>query len=518
MNEMSAQEKILRLRAKNGQFTCEYNGRFLLSAYNPKSEAEKFVETLKIDFRPSVIFIIEPLLSWCEKPLRKKFPNSKLCAIRFFNDFSDSDIFWDKVLYFSANSQENHDKNSKDFSEILYDNFGEEILLSSFFFALPSIISTFSKRYESAMEQIKSAILKSRAVLFTRARFAKKWLINSIRFHRFAKHFKAIQKGENPIIIAASGSSLTSSLAFIKKYKKMFFLIAVSSALFPLLNYGIEPDLVLTSDGGFYAGKHLDCLEKSNTQIKKIPIAMSDEAHCARNLLSVANIIPLKYSDSSFDFLYKVSGIKFLQAKRNGTVSGTATEFALELTTSDVFLCGLDLCSNLGFQHANPNALEIIDEAKDFRIATKETRSTTSRFNSEESLSVYRNWFRNREQNFYSRVFRLSDNFKYSFDSAPLKDMNWNDFSEKIKKINFASIRKIKIVEANFSKNEFSDKEILKAIENNLNSTRFLREIFPAESLSLKKALSEEKIKTQSDLLNDKKHEFISKIRNLLNV
>ena len=156
-------------KSKSGLLTCSFQGKFLHSKYNPQAEGEKFAENLQADFSPLCVFIIEPALSYCATPLRKRFPSAALCAIRFLKDFSDYDKEWDKVFYLESG-------NSIPMSELLFENLGEEKLISSLAFDWNPTKQTFPQKNLESWSEIKKAILKARDVIATRAYFSKRWL------------------------------------------------------------------------------------------------------------------------------------------------------------------------------------------------------------------------------------------------------------------------------------------------------------------------------------------------------
>ncbi|MFC2602873.1 MAG: hypothetical protein ACFNX0_03045, partial [Treponema sp.] len=88
--------------AKNGSKTCSLNGIPLHSNYNPEREAQQFVHSVDMDFTPSFILITEPALSYCVMPLKERFPEAKICAVRYCNDFKSEDIMFDRVFYLNA--------------------------------------------------------------------------------------------------------------------------------------------------------------------------------------------------------------------------------------------------------------------------------------------------------------------------------------------------------------------------------------------------------------------------------
>jgi len=507
--------------AKNNEKTCSLDGKFFHSKYNPSAEAVKFVQNLQADFEPLCVFIIEPALSYCVDELRVRFPNSNICAIRIINEFKERDIFWDKVFYFSNN-----------LSNDLYNSLGEEKLCSSLFFdwtASKNIIcEKTSDIWNNTWNEIKSAIIKSRDVMLTRAYFSKRWLKN---FSIFAKNIKktAFIKQNNsnkPIIIAASGTSLKTSLPYLRKFRDKYFLIAVSSAFMPIVKFGIKPDFVISTDGGYWAKKHLLFSKKQVNEADILDntnhfFALSMESSVPNFIFKNESIISLLYDDCT-DFqryITKKLGIKTVLARRNGTVSGTALELAMNLTSNAIFLCGLDQAPSPEYQHTQPNALEFNSQQYDFRLKTKETRLTTSRFNSQNSLEIYRNWFISNSKKFNSpkeRIFRLSDNFSFSFDLGYIKDKNWSDFEKIID--NNQTITNIEIEsEILQNKNDDSIKsEILTELKKSFSDEKFINEVFPMDSLLLKREKSEEKRLQIKANLKEKQNKLLKEIERII--
>ena len=367
--------------AKNGSETCIKDGFPLHSNYNPEKEAERFAATLEVPFEPSWIIITEPALSYTAQFLRQKFPNTKICAIRFCKDFIKYDNFWDKVFYFDDTTLKDE----------LFNFFGEEISGSLFFASWKPSENAFPDIYIKVWQNIKSYITLSRDVLGTRIYFNRRWNKNSLKFALYIKNvldFK-ICKIAKPVVIAASGPSLKKLIPYLKADRDCFFLLAVSSAVRPLIEQKLLPDAVIST------------------------------------LLQTNIIVPLSYKDSIEALLLEKTGINPVKAERNGTVSGTAAELALQLS-NEVFFCGLDLCSSNGFQHTQPNELEIDKMPFDDRLSPLETRTALSTFTNN-SLSVYRSWFSTRPESFTSRIKRVY----YSSEPLKFKLGNIEDIDEK---------------------------------------------------------------------------------------
>ena len=490
--------------SRTGQKTCSVQGKYLHSKYNPQNEGERFAESLQADFSPLCVFILEPALSYCAKAIKKRFPEATVCAIRFTTDFSEQDKLWDRVFYASPSSQ-------IPLSEHLFNTLGEEKLISSLSFDWNPTKAVFQSESTNAWNEIKKAILKARDVIATRAYFSKRWLKNSVIFASKIRKTFLLEKGSSPVIIAASGPSLTTSLPFLREKRDAFFLIALSSAFMPLLKNSIVPDLVISTDGGFWAKKHLDFYRN-----KSCAIAIEAEGAAPKKLLENENIVPLCYEDGlEKEFLDSIS-CPYMLSERNGTVAGTALCFANTLTSGNIYLCGLDQAPSTAFQHVQPNALESGNEKYDFRLKNKETRITASRFNSAASLEIYRNWFISNSEFFAKKVYRLSDNYKYDFSLGQIREINWEDF-KIIEGQKSSGAKKIVFTEDKIKLNQDErNGKILEVLKNISKTQKFAEEVFPMDSILIKRELSEEKIQQLKSNINQKIEKLLKECEKLL--
>ena len=222
-------------------------------------------------------------------------------------------------------------------------------------------------------------------------------------------------------------------------------------------------------------------------------------------------IIPLCYKNSIGEKLFQSLNINYFYAQRNGTVSGTAAELALALTSKNIYFCGLDLSPSKSFQHTQPNSLEYFSQNKDFRLKNKESRISKSRFNSTGSLELYQNWFKTYSEQFHNRIYRLSDDFDYKNDLNNIKNVNWEFFQKTEKKqvtkqTNFFTKQKTSFIKINDT-----------IIDEILTSKNIQQELFPLESIMLKRTQN----KKEQDIINKKIeikiNELKEKIRILAN-
>ena len=401
------------LTAKNGSPTCKIGSVYIHSAYNPQREAERFADSVDPSFIPAYIVIIEPALSYCVQPLRSRFPKAKLLAVRFSTVFSSSDIYWDKVFNCT-------EETVSSFSEMLFSYIGEEGLSAAYFADWKPAVQSYPQLHDLVWQQIKSAAAKGRDVLATRAFYAKIWLRNTVRFCLSVRKTVQFSLGSKPILFVASGPSLKPSIPLIHQYRSDFFIIAASSAYEPLVFADIIPDACISTDGGFWAKKHIVTCA--------VPLIVSAESAVPNQAIRNVPFVPLLYGDGPETILLTACGIPAYNARRNGTVSGTAVELALNLTAGSVYACGLDLCTSKGYQHTQPNRLETDDSLTDWRIVPISSR-TVSRELSGASLSLYRQWFCDNSR-------RLSHRFSRLFTALPestlgqIPDITWQTYAK----------------------------------------------------------------------------------------
>ena len=484
--------KLEIIKAKNGIDTCKINGILLHSMYDPLKEAERFA-SFTPTFNPKYIAVTEPALSYSSEFLRKKYPNARLVCIRYADAFNESNSKWDKTFLVSENIVEK-----------LFNYMGEDGIAQCHFLSWKASESAFKDEYEKCWNQIKECVLKSQSILATQSYFSRRWLKNSCRFFMTEKKLAALSKGNSPVLVCASGTSLESSLQKIREHRNNFFLIAVSSALSPLLNNEIIPDLCISTDGGFWAKPHIGRIMKD----KNISLAISPESSIYSQILTQTTIIPLDYGDGCSKSLFDDFNEKGVSARRNGTVSGTAMELARSITTGPIFLAGLDLSSASGFQHTQPNENEKINSLADSRLKSKETRIAPQTFSSK-SLEIYCQWFKNYEH--AENIYRLSNHHPFSNKLGKIRDIDWDEFesmSQNFKK-DFPEIYPQNISEPFDFNKRLSILE--RSLSKNIDSSSWKKELFPGEMINIERCLQseEDKINAANNSIKMKQKEIV---------
>jgi len=458
------------LDSKDGVKTVKVNTLFLHSAYSPVKEAQRFCNNLKCSFKPSSIIITEPGLSYCLPFLRQSFPGIKIGAIRYTEEFSQYNSDFDFVI-----------KTGKAFNlkNFLLQKFTEDNLFSVFFISWPASEKAFAEEGAKTWKEIKEALDTAKTLLVTRQFFEKKWLINSINFIKYAKNFYSLNKTSLPVLIAASGPSLKKSLPLIKNNQNKFIIIALSSAISVLLKNEIMPDFCISTDGGYWAGEHLKKLKKDN-----IPLALTAEAFCKKELLKNNRIIPLFYEDGISYSICRETSIPFIKACRNGTVSGTAMELALQLTSGKIYFSGLDLSEQKGFQHTQPNELELNSCLKDTYLSSKEKRISKSQFKNE-SLKIYQQWFSSfNSEN--SKIYRIISPELKKNSLGKICDISPEAFETECSLLKKEKEKLVKALAERSEKDRKADiNNVINYIKKNSATNEWKKAIFPLDYTAL---------------------------------
>ncbi len=412
--------------ARNGQATCSADGRFLHSSFNPQIEAERFVKSIQCTFEPSAVIVLGACLPWCTEPLRERFPGAKLIAVQFDRQFEAYENGWDNVFYVTRSGND-YTESSFYFQESLFTALGEEKLVSCQFLSWKASETIWPDAYKASWEAIKACMEKAQSILTTRNYFNERWFKNTVYSLSAIKTFVIPDHTDMPVVVTASGPSLTHALPFLKANRHGYILIAASSSISTLLATDIIPDYCISTDGGWYATRHLRSYQ-TDSRLKNVPLIISAESAIPSPLYDSIPFVMLTYGDAIETILSEQIHIPTVKGLRNGTVSGTAAAFATWLTSGNVYMAGLDLAPGKGFQHAEPNENDVPLFSNVSRVKTIETAQSSSRFGSG-SLKMYREWFSNQNEAFTSRVFRLLSHTYTLEKLGTMKDVFCEDIS-----------------------------------------------------------------------------------------
>ena len=386
--------------AKSGDETAVYGSVYLHSAYSPLKEAEKF-SAGAFQGRFSTLLFIAPCLNYAGKLIRKNNSSIKLVSIYLHEIFFIRDDFSDfKWCYASS---------GEDLISFLNRALNETDVEGLKLAQWPASARLFGNEVSKLSSIITQHIRELHGNITTCSGFGKKLFSNFIKIFLNRDEYRLLSATDSPVFIAGSGPGLESSVDFIKKNRNRFILLSLPSSLSFLSNESIVPDLVISTDPGYYAAYHLSLLED-------IPVA----APFTAGFFSGGNsypVIPLN-QNSYIESAVLTEDDHFLTIPSNGTVGGSALFLAKLLSSGPVFITGIDFSFIDILSHLRPHNFDSIIEQSSDRIKPLTDlyfkrnipgsfRKKNGLRRSTKPLEVYKGWFSSRSDFFSDRCFFL---------------------------------------------------------------------------------------------------------------
>ncbi|MGL4981513.1 MAG: 6-hydroxymethylpterin diphosphokinase MptE-like protein [Treponemataceae bacterium] len=351
---MNNTDKPCLVQARQG-FSVFYGGKYLYSQYDAQKAIKTLVSALEI-LPETLILCFSPVLCYGLDDLLAKISNdSFILAIESNKDLYD----------FSAEYRQKYQNNPKIAFVYIDENTNslKKILdvctivdyrrcLPVEFSAGSSFCTDFYKKISRALTNEISQFWKNRITLIKMGRLYARNIFKNLSLLPLSK--KIIKNSiDCPILVAGAGLSLEKIIEIIKEKPKAFFIIAVDSAIIPLLKNNITPDLIIT----------IEC-QLANEQAfigmiathNKIPLISDLTARPHINNQFCANVSLFLSEYAKLNFLKRLFSSAFSPEKNQplGSVGLTAIDIALQLRKNDlvpIFFTGLDFCYIVGKTH-----------------------------------------------------------------------------------------------------------------------------------------------------------------------
>jgi Protein of unknown function DUF115 len=356
-------DPLVYFRAKNGELSAKIAHHLLHSSYNPSHEAANFLQKQVFPLHQAgqTLFLVGSSLAYIEKILLVQYP-----AITFISyDFID----YQQVVPVAKKLFSQTDRKSE-LSALISDNNYSQFQLV-IWPAVRHIYALECKLIEDHFNQAKASA-------YTLQHFGARWLRNSfLNFLDWQQQL--ILPKVSHVVLIASGASLNRAIPHLKKMQNYYFIVAVSSAVYTLRHHGLEPDLVINIDGGFYAKQHL-------ADAAGLPLinAFFGAYQEPSSFLSLG---------SFFDKWVTRSVVELPSTVWAGTVMASAIDIALQIATDEVVLIGQDLSLVSGKTHANPHRFESDYRASSGRMLPLESQYYNLASHSQATLPQYADWF-----------------------------------------------------------------------------------------------------------------------------
>lgn len=332
--------------SRSGLPTAIVNDKRIHSGYDPKREAERFVEA-QIDGCPDTIIVLGPGLGYLYEALTEHYPKSRIILIFY------SSLFFERFKKKHALCW--HPESDDSLFQFLNHHISELDLEGLHILEWPPSAESFPDRSRQANTVISQLVRERNGSIVTSSAYGKRWIKNALYNFLFCNDYRYLTPGTKPICIVASGPSLNKSLPALKQMRDSYQLWSLPSSLAALKSYDIKPDLVVFTDPGFYNRLHFYPF----TGDTSLPVLMPYSA--SRGLQKEDYPVILISQAYIFEDAF-VQHLPFspFSVPANGTVAGTALEIALRYTNLPIFFAGLDFCYVDIKGHVKPHSFDPI--------------------------------------------------------------------------------------------------------------------------------------------------------------
>ena len=347
--------------SRSGAPTCFARGVWLHSRYEPEREALRFAESRIGSSRPTHVILLGPCLDYLTPALRTILPGARLVSLQYSPLFEAQavgrpDACWspDSPVGVAA------------FLDAALD---EDAISGVAVLEWEPAARAFPEEARLAREAVSSSLDRLASSTATVKASGKRWIANACASFLLADHALEARPTEAPILVAAAGPSLRGSLLGIAGSQKSFITLAVSSALSACRSAGIEPDLVVSTDGGYWSRLHVyPMADSKGTGALAAPLSALPSA----SIYGRAGMLFL--DQGSFAESELLPGLAAgrragFSLPPHGTVSGTAIQLASRLTTGPIIAAGLDLASYGEREHASPHGFDAVALARASRLS-----------------------------------------------------------------------------------------------------------------------------------------------------
>jgi len=398
--------KITIEPARNGTPSSFSGSIRIHSAYNPGKEAKNFLAAHLDDIRDkTTIVIIGAGLGYIDQELRNQRPESNIIALHLSNTLYNSRIQDNNY----TNSVKRWYPGSEESVELfLYNNLLETAIGGLRILKWPAAIKVFPGIAEESITALSAVIRRHSGNISTTAAFGRLWINNSLRNYLNLNQVIIQQKIIGPVVLTASGPSLEKTLNYLIKYRDRFHLWALPSSLPALKNAGLIPQLIISTDPGYWARLHTRFFPE------EVPVAMP----LSSAPIPVPSLKTLLISQNTPGeaFLLKNDKWPRYELPTMGTVAASAIELWKQISSGPMVITGLDLCWFDLRSHARPHSfdswLTIQSSRKNpmnhilWERAENMAPTRSGAFRSGPAMRTYTDWFRGNIP--VGRIFRLT--------------------------------------------------------------------------------------------------------------
>ena len=376
-------------RAASGQLTARAGALRIHSAYDPKRESRRFLAGRLDDFREgAAVVIVGAGLGYLSEELKFQRPDLTILACHLIPELSRSITESPGIFRWNPGRG--------DVGVFIASHVGELDMPGLRVLEWEPSIRAAPDTAAAVTSALAGIIRRHSGNISATAVFGRRWLKNTLRNYAEIEHLAEVSRQSGTTVIAAAGPSLEDTLPTLARERKRFHLWALPSAVKCLAAAGIRPDLIFSTDPGFWARLHWRYFEEGC--IVAMPFCSAPPPVHPRGILLIREGA-LGESD-----LLGNQPWPALSLPRAGSVAITAVEAWKCMTDGPLVLAGLDFAWRDLASHTRPHTFDGWLAGFDSRVKPAlstawERASITAPkriggYRSGSSLTTYSDWFR----------------------------------------------------------------------------------------------------------------------------
>ena len=337
--------------ATDGTATVTVNGIAVHSRYNPTREAERLVAAQLGRSAPDTVILFEPGLGYLAAAARRTAADAQILAITFAPSIAARAM---PLLAESGAEIWPHGGLSLD---RFLENRIDDLQLASMAVVDPSVAKRcFPETHREVSKVLRCLLARQKASVATTLGFGRRWIRNAVGNVLRIERVAPLQRLQRPVVIAASGPSLEEVLPDLARLRPRFALWALPSALRALGAAGLEADLVVATDPGYYATAHLFRQHVPRVAMPLSAAYLPGPSHVPVSLFAEGHGFEGK--------LIAALGLDLPVIPPAGTVAATAIKLAEQSGAPAILVAGLDLCYRDLHGHARPSLSAVLLEER----------------------------------------------------------------------------------------------------------------------------------------------------------
>jgi hypothetical protein len=376
----------------------------LHSRYDPRAEAERYIAALNPGSGIEYFILIEPGLGYLVPALQKKYPASKIIALHADPVFKPAGGEGTIPAWFPGDGPGIQQFLENEIPDV-------EAQYIRVIEWRPGL-RVYGEKYLWLLSEAVDFIKRIDANKRTARGFGQRWIKNFFKNLGLLRVLLGPKPFAGPLVITGSGPGLEEALPIIQGLKNdgPLFTLAAASSVKALAQGGINPDLIISTDGGSWALLHLhECFRR--WAAPPAPLA----ANLCAALPSQCSSLPIMVlNDGSLwqSLVFRTLGIPSIRIPQRGTVSASALDLALLLCGGNIFIAGMDLAARDIRTHARPYGFDPLFWGTASRFAPFYSRifCRAGAINRGGSQGIYAAWFQRQLAGWPGRVYSMGNN------------------------------------------------------------------------------------------------------------